>query len=133
MATRCSGLTVSVFTLGGTAYIGDLEEATLTVDNNLEEGRGIKDVAKFPIPLRGNWRIEATLFCASDAPLMSAAVGTAPSVSVTFTVNASTSTAVNGKYTGTANIKTAAHRTPAGLQKVNCTLSGKGALTVTHN
>lgn len=120
---RISGLQVSVFTLGGTALIADLDDCTLTIENNEEDGSGIKDLFENHIPLKYRWQIEADIFVATVASLMTIAAGATPTVTVSFNTGGNT-------YSGTCMIKTAAHHTPDGLQKQRITLLNQTALGI---
>src|ERR1051325_10091543 len=105
---RISGLQVTVFTLGSTTLVGDLDDCTLTVENNEEDGAAVKDLWENHIPLKGKWQIEAEIFVATVAGLVTVAASATPTVTVSFNTGGNT-------YSGTAMIKTAAHHVPDGL------------------
>ena len=123
MPTRKTGLDVSVFTVGGNAYLGNLDNATLTVTVDTEEAKGISDQWNYPWATARGWSIEADTFVATTAPtLLDAATGDAL-VTIAFTSGA-------GTYSGQGIIKTASHSTGnKQLQKEKFTIEGQGALT----
>lgn len=122
--TRKTGLDVSVFTLGGTAYLADLENATLSVNVDSEDAKGIADDFAYPWATARSWSIEADTFVASAAAILSDAATGDSVVTVAFTTGA-------GTYSGNALIKSASHSTSRGaLQRQKFTLEGQGELTV---
>jgi len=122
--TRKTGLDVSVFTLGGTAYLADLENATVSVNVESEDARGIADAWSYAWATSKSWSIEAETFIASSAAILADAASGDSLVTVSFTTGA-------GSYTGNALIKTASHSSNRGaLQRQKFTLEGQGALTV---
>lgn len=122
--TRRTGLDVSVFTLGGTAYLCALDNATLTVNVDSEDAKGVCDEWNYPWALARNWTIEADIFVEAAAALVTDATSGDAVVTVAFTSGANT-------YSGTALIKTASHSVSrSSLQRQKVTLEGQGELTV---
>lgn len=122
--TRKTGLDVSVFTLGGTAYLADLENATVSVNVDSEDAKGIADAWNYAWATAKGWSIEADTFVATSAAILTDAASGDALVTVAFTTGGNT-------YSGTALIKTASHSTSrAALQRQKFTLEGQGALTV---
>lgn len=122
--TRKSGLDVAVFSLGGTEYLCDLDNATINVEIDEEDARGVCDDWKFAWATAKGWSLDGELFVASVAPLMADIISGDALVTVSFNTGGNT-------YTGNALIKSAGHSAgKTGLQKVSAKLSGQGALTV---
>lgn len=119
--TRKSGLDVSVFSLGGTDYYCDLDNATLTIEVEHEDARGVCDDWSFAWATSKSWSLDAELFVAATAPLMADADSL---VTISFNSGANT-------YSGTGLITSASHSAgKSGLQKVSVKIAGQGALTV---
>ncbi len=124
MPTRKTGLDVSVFTVGGTVYLGNLDNATLTVNVESEESKGIADAWTFPWATSKGWSIEADTFIASAATTLTDAATGDALVTIAFTSGA-------GVYSGTGLIKTASHTVGnKQLQKEKFTVEGQGALAI---
>lgn len=117
-----TGLNVSVFTVGG-AYVDDLENATLSIDNDSEETAAVKDAWSSELTLQYGWKVEASVFGGTTAPLMVLAAGTAPSAALTFTYGTK-------KYTGNTLLRVD-HSFGKGVQRHKLVLLGNGALTHT--
>ena len=124
MPTRKSNFDVSVFTIGGTAYLGDLENATLTVNVDSEEAKGIADEWNYAWATAKGWTIEADTFVATTAATLTDAASGDALVTVAFTSGGNT-------YSGNALIKSATHSVGrASLQRQKFSLEGQGALTI---
>lgn len=117
-----TGLNVSAFTAGG-AYVDDLENATLSIDNDSEETAAVKDSWSSELTLQYGWRVEASIYAATTAPLMVLAAGSAPSAALTFTYGTK-------KYTGAALLRVG-HSLGKGVQRHKLVLIGNGPLTHT--
>ena len=100
MPTRKSGLDVSVFTIGGTAYLANLDNATLTINIDSEEAKGIADSWNYPWATAKGWSIEADSFVASAATTLTDAATGDALCTIAFTTG-------GGTYSGTGLIKTA--------------------------
>lgn len=122
--TRKSGLDVSVFSLGGTAYYCDLDNATLSVEVESEDARGVCDEWSYSWATSKAWSLDAELFVAAAATLISDLVSGDALVTVSINSGANT-------YTGNALIKSGSHTFgKSGLQKMSVKLEGQGALSV---
>lgn len=122
--TRQTGLNVSIFNIDGTAYLADLDNATLSLNIESEDARGIADEWSYAWATSKSWSIEAETFVASDAAILADAAAGDSLVTVAFDTGA-------GAYSGTALIKSASHSASRGaLQKQKFSLEGQGTLTV---
>lgn len=124
MPTRLKGQNVSVFTLGGTALVGDVVNANIEIAVATQEGKGVADNDNFPIAVGRALKITGELQCSGSVVLMGSAYGgTAVSFSVTTGA---------GTYSGTAVVTSISHRIEReGIQSYNVTLDSQGAVTVT--
>lgn len=124
MATRLTGVNVSVFTLGGNALVGELTNATMEMNVATAESKGVADWWNDPQAVGAALRITGELQASGTIALMGTAATTNPVVSFTATTSART-------YTGTAVISSIAHRVEReGLQTYNVTLDSKGSVVV---
>jgi hypothetical protein len=125
MPDRKTGLDVSVFTLGGTTYIDDLQDAEIIGETKDAEGKGINDRHDFPVAVGTSGRIEGNIMVASVAALMGTVLtGTAV---VTISVNTGANT-----YGGNALLSSVGHRIERdGLQMQRVSLKFQGTPTVT--
>ncbi len=125
LSARRSGLNVSVFTLDGTSLLCELEDATVSVEVQDEDGRGVCDEWSYAFSISRAWTIEANLFVAAAGALGVADAAGSNSVAVVFNTGANT-------YTGNGVITQSQHSVSKGaLQKYSITIKGYGALTVT--
>ena len=122
--TRKTGLNVSVFTIGGIDYLCDLDNATISVDVTDEDARGVCDAWSYAWATSKAWKIEAEIFVPATAALINDMVSGDSLVTVAFNTGANS-------YTGNGLLKTGSHSAgKSGLQKMNVTISGQGALAV---
>lgn len=119
-----TGLDVTLFSLGGTAMVGMLENATLEVTNATEDAAGVNERWAENTIVGSNWRIEGELNVATVAGILTEAVGDG-AVSVAFETG-------GNDYTGNGVVETASHQVNRrSLQKQRVSIQGNGALTVT--
>lgn len=122
--SRKSGLDVSVFTLGGSDYLCDLDNASLSVEVEHEDARGVCDEWSFAWATSKSWSLDAELFVASAAALVTDMISGDSIVTVSFNTGANT-------YTGTGLLTSASHSAgKSGLQKVSVKIQGQGTLSV---
>lgn len=111
----------TVFSLGGTAMITALQNATIVSEVKDEDAAGVHDVWEYPWAVKGRWHIEADIFAESIAALMPL-VGTV--VTVTFTTGA-------GSYSGSVLVTMGSHQVNRdSLQVQKAMLKGQGAATI---
>ena len=121
---RQTGQSVSVFSLGGTAYLQDLDNCTVTVQVKDEDASGIADAWEYAWATKQSVQIESDMFVAHTNYIMPL-VGT--SLAVSYNSGA-------GTYAGQFLLTMDAHSaTKTELQKNKFTLKGQGALTFTPN
>lgn len=121
---RLSGLDVAVFTVGGTSYINDLENATLSVEVQEEDARAIKDQFSYPWATGRSWTLEADVFVGAAATLLSIAGAGSAQVAVAFDSG-------GNAYSGTGLVTSASHQVNrGGLQMQKITIKGQGPLTI---
>lgn len=127
MANRKTGLDVSVFTLLGGTYLGDVRNFEVSKRNKTEEGKGIADIDDFPVLVGSMWEAQCELLVAGTTTM--ALMGTAASNVPAGTVGISTGGAA---YAGTAVITEARHRGEReGIQVLSVTMLGRGNIAVT--
>lgn len=124
MPTRVSGLTVSVFTLGVANLLADIDDMTLTVENDEEDGAGINEAWDIPETLAYGWQLEGSIFVSSYPQFIEKAAATDISAAIVLTTGVKS-------YAGTVLVKTSAGKFGYGLQKESVTLVGQGALVPT--
>lgn len=121
MPTRVTGLSVSVFTLGGSSFITALTDVTVHIDAKSEDASGIADQFEYAWAVKNKWHMDVDTFVESSAALM---LLQGSSVTVSWISGATT-------YTGTALVKMTSHNAKDGaLQKVKGTLEGQGTLVL---
>ena len=115
---RKTGLNVTVFTIGGAVYLGDLTDASITLNNNNEDGKGVGDIWGKPVYTKKNWELSGNLsvsYSHSTTVMASCVAGAA--VAITVTTGA-------GTYTGSVLITSVGHKISKGVQTYS--LSAKG-------
>jgi hypothetical protein len=118
------GTDVSVYTLGGTSLLAELENAEVLVENQTEDGSGVNEPWSEAEIVGKSWRIEYEGHIATVAALMSEAADDG-AVTVAITTGAN-------QYAGNGIVRTASHQTNRrSLQKQRVTIEGAGALTIT--
>ena len=118
------GTDVSVYTLGGTALIAELENAEVIVENQTEDGSGVNEPWSEMEIVGKSWRVEYEGHIGTVAALIAEAADDG-AVTVAITTGAN-------QYAGNGVVRTANHQTNRrSLQKQRCTIEGVGALTVT--
>lgn len=124
MPNRKTGLDVSVFNTMTQAYIGDLTDIEVNVNNLVEEGKGIADRDAWPVLVGRETTLRATLqvlSSAGTATMVGSAVSNDPSGTVTLTTGA-------GTWSGTAVITDMSHKmTRNGITTVDVTMACRGA------
>jgi len=122
---RKTGLDVSVFTLGSTTFIDDLQDAELVGNTKTAEGKGIKDRADFPIAVGTGAEIRGNIMVASTASLMSTILTGTALVTVSITTGANA-------YSCNAILTEVGHRFEReGIQMMRVSLKTQGTVTVT--
>jgi len=122
--TRTPGLSVSVYSVGGTSFIDDLENATLSVELSDEDARGIADEWAYAWLTGRAWTLESDVFVNSTAAIFAMAVNGTGQVDISFNTGAN-------NYSGTGVITSSNHQTAkTALQKQKVTIKGQGALTL---
>lgn len=125
MPTRKIGTNATVFTLGGSAFIGDLVNGVAEITVATQEGKGIADTDNYPVPVGRSMRITGELEVSGSVVLMGTANSSTPTVTFAATTGA-------GTYSGTAVISSISHRFEReGIQTFSVTLDSQGAVTVT--
>ena len=114
---------ITVWSLGGTDYLGLMENAELIIDNVLEDGSGINERWTDMELAGGSWRVEGECHFETTAAIMAEATGDAI---LTLSIDTGDTT-----YSGTGILRTASHQhNRRTAQKQRFTLEGKGALVV---
>lgn len=115
---------LSVFTLDAANLICASVQASLTIENEVEDGACINDVYEAPVVVGKRWNISTNgPIDSSFAALLKA--HSDPVVAVTMTV-------VGGTWTGNAIVTSATgEHSRRGLDKGSTTLQGQGTLTWT--
>lgn len=117
------GTDVTAFTIGGSAYLDDVIDATLTPENRQEESKGVADRWDEPQLVGSGWNLEVNLKAGTTPkfPILGTATGS-------YAVGLTTTYAT---YTGTAVLLTAAHEVGRdAIQKVRVSMKGYGSLVV---
>lgn len=118
--TRYTNQDVSVFTLESTAYIDDLENASIDLMLKEKEAKGIKELADFPWPVGTSATITAKVMCGSAAAL---ALIWGASVTCTFNTGFLT-------YSGQFLVTQVKHQSNReDLQTQDVTLKSQGSIT----
>ncbi len=122
--TRKIGGDVSVFTLGGSAFVGDMINATHEIEIKTAEGKGVADTDDYPVPVGRRLTITGELMVAGSVNLMGTANSSLPTITFSSTTGA-------GTYSGTAVITNISHKVEReGLQTFNVTLVSKSSFSV---
>lgn len=136
MPNRKTGLNYTVFGFMGSAYLGDLVNATLTLNNATAEGKGIADTAAFPILVGGDWSLEGELqipIANSTYGFMGSAVAAYPTSDATPLVGPVGTVLLSsgaGSYSGTCVLTSVRHHGErSGIQTMTVTLAGRGGIT----
>lgn len=122
--TRKSGLSATVFTLGGAEYLCDLDNATLSIEVENEDARGVCDEWSYAWATSKAWSVDAELFVGTNAALITDMISGDSIVTVVLNTGANT-------YTGTGLLTSGSHSVgKSGLQKLSIKISGQGELSV---
>lgn len=125
MPTRKIGGSGSVFTLGGTTWVGDLEQCTISMEVKTAEGKGVTDTDDFPIATGRAMTIDGSLMVSGSVTLAGTVNSANPALS--FSVNTGANT-----YGGTAVITKLDHKwSREDLQKYDITLKSQGTVSIT--
>ncbi len=125
---RKSGLTVSLFTLEATEFIGDIIDVTVSIEVHDEEASGIGDDWDFAWAVGRNITMEVNAFTGGTSQALSKAhllalAGT--SVAAVYTSGANT-------YAAQMLVGSGSHSSAKrSLQKQKVTLKGQGVATIT--
>jgi hypothetical protein len=121
--TRALGVNVSVFSLATITYIGDLYEASITLNTVTDESKAVKDKWSIPTAYKRNWSIDGTLACNTTvASPLANLISPGAAVAVAYTTS-------DGAYSGSALVTKFDHKITKGVQTWSVTLAGQGALT----
>jgi hypothetical protein len=123
---RKTALDMSVFTIGGVAYIDDIESFDISIDTGAKDGSGIKDGFTFPNSISTNYEIRGTAFVTTTALLTALANNATLSnikVAVSITHGGDT-------FQVPGLLSAAIHKMERDdIQKVDFTIKGRGAPT----
>jgi hypothetical protein len=119
--SRALGVNVSVFTIGGQVYIGDLMDASITLNTVTDESKAVKDAWSIPTAYKRNYSIDGTVAVNTSAATVMTKFLTGTQVAFTYTTG-------DGTYTGNALITKCDHKLTKGLQTFQVTLAGQGIL-----
>lgn len=117
---------VTAFTLGGSAMVGQMQNAEMTINVKTAEAKAVNDTDDWPqqVGRGGEIRGEMMIFAAGSAALLGTANSSNPAVAFTFATGAN-------QYSGTAVITSVSHRTERdGLQVYNVSMLTRGAVTI---
>lgn len=121
MLVRKPGSAASLFTIGATEFIGDLENITITAEDRDEDGSGVGDVWEFAYATKQRVQIEADVWVSTTAAMM-LKWGT----SVVVVANTGGIT-----YTGSFLVSQSVHTVSRdALQKQRVTLKSQGVITL---
>lgn len=127
MPAEVIGTQVSVWTLGGNAFVGVLFNAKHEISVKTAEGKGVNATDDYPVPTGRSGRITGQMGIASggSAVLAGTANSSNPKVAYTETTGA-------GTYSGTAVLINHSHNWERdGLQTIDVELLTQGVQTVT--
>jgi len=128
---RQTGLNITVFTVGGTAYLGRLRSGSIKFTTETDEGSGAADLWQFPFAVGTNYEVSGEIQIASSASFsqLIAAAGTA---GLLVTVNISLAGSV---FAAPMTLTTSGHKIMVGkVQYESITLKNRGLpTTVTGN
>lgn len=117
---------VTILSLGGTSILGIFKNASLTIDEDMEESRAAKDPWRYRVTKVGHWDVEVGIVVEDNAFAMMSLQGT--SVAMIF----KTSTVAGAvTYSGTVIVKMGKHNVPDEAQEITLSLEGQGALLLT--
>jgi hypothetical protein len=120
MPTRLKVTDASVFTLGGSDFLGNLKEATIKMDAKTEDGSGQADAWEFTVPVKYKAEIEGTLFLSSVSLLVSLG----DELALVYNTGGNT-------YSGNFVISSASHAMPhEGQQTQKVTFKNQGEPTI---
>lgn len=127
MPTRIPATQATIFTVGGSAHIGNLINCTIEITNATQEGKGVADVHNYPVFVGRSYRLDGELFAAGSIVLMGTANSSNPVVGFTADTG-------HARYEGTAIISTISHRVEReGLQTYAITLDSLGSVTISQS
>ena len=119
------GSNVTVWSLGGSAVVGQLHNAEMEFEVKTAEAKGISDTDDWPQEVGRAFTVRGEMEIIGSAFAMGTANSSTPTLVLAFTTGAAT-------YAGTAVLTRASHRVERdGLQMLNVELKGRGAMTVT--
>jgi hypothetical protein len=122
---KLTGLSVTLFTIGGQALVGALEEATYEITNLDEDGSGVNEASEEPELVGRQRRITGTAMVDTVAALITIAESSNPTVAFSFNSGGML-------YSGTLLVTTVGHQVRRkSLQKQQFTMKVYGTPTVT--
>ena len=124
MPNRKTGLDFSAFTIGGTAYIGDIENCEVQVQNKTAEGKGVAEIDDWPVLVGRKSSFTGVL----EIPATGTAAFAAFATSLTPAGTVLITTGAGGGFSGTAvitDLKWRAQRDD--VQRVDVTFETRGA------
>lgn len=125
VSTICqSGLNISVYTVGGTSFLAQLESGSLTVTTDVVDGSGVADIWKWPNSVGTDVEIQTNHFVTTNAALFQlAAANNITSIQVEVVITIPDVCEITLPMTMTA----AGHKIESGqLQMQNCTFKLRG-------
>ena len=112
----------TVFTVGGTNFIGDLENATVTIEIKDEDASASRDIDEYAWAVKRRYQIEGDLFVGASAAMMVAAGN---SVALVFTTGGMS---YSGQFLVTQGVHS---HNKAALDKQKAIFKNQGPVTLT--
>ena len=117
---------VTAWQIGGSAMVGQMQNAEMVINIKTAEAKAVNDTEDYPqhVGRGGEIRGEMMIYAAGSAALMGTVNSSNPAVAFTFATGAN-------QYSGTAVITSCTHRVERdGLQMYNVTMLTRGAITI---
>lgn len=124
-STRLYGANIDVFSIGGTDYVGRMQNVTINFEFDVQEAVALQDVWRYPRGIRMSWNVEGEMNVDTSSGVMTAAIA---GLQVAVVLETGPSTTAD-RYSGAALLTRASHSLPDGPQVTTFTLQGQGALT----
>lgn len=121
-----SNLNISVWSIGGNSYLGELESGSISITTDTQDGSGVADIWQFPNSVGTDLEIQTNQFITTNSALFQlAAQNNISGIQVALIITlGGTSITVNGTMTA------ASHRIEAGqLQMTGVTFKLRGTPT----
>lgn len=121
--TRKIGGSGAAFTLGGSAYVGDLVNCTCEVEVKTAEGKGVLETDDYPVEVGRRLTITGQLEVSGTVALMGTANSSTPRLSFSVDTGA-------GTYAGTAVLTNISHKwNREEIQTFDVTLVSRSSFT----